>query len=69
VTGDGFQTSYPVSSQVPGDADPGVISEGDSEDDFMVSRTSVLISWCMCACMHAHMHTPSPKLCFRVLQV
>jgi len=42
VTGDGeFRTSYPVSSQVPGDADPGVISE--SEDDFAVSMTSVSI--------------------------
>ena len=44
VTGDGeFRTSYPVSSQVPGDADPGVISEGESEDDFTVSMTSVSI--------------------------
>jgi hypothetical protein len=27
-----------MSSQVAGDADPGVISEGESEDDFTVSR-------------------------------
>ena len=48
VTGDGeFRTSYPVSSQVPGDADPGVISEGESEDDFTVSMTSVFICWHM----------------------
>jgi hypothetical protein len=39
----GFRTSYPVSSQIPGDADPGVISEGDSEDDFTVSMSSLLI--------------------------
>lgn len=41
VAGDGgFQTSYPVSSQVPGDADPGVISEGESEDDFTLDDLS-----------------------------
>lgn len=39
----GFRTSYPMSSQIPGDADPGVISEGDSEDDFTVSMSSLLI--------------------------
>jgi len=44
VTGDGeFRTSYRASSQVPGDADPGVISEGESEDGFTVSMTSVFI--------------------------
>lgn len=36
----GFRTSYPMSSQVPGDADPGVISEGDSEDDFTLDDLS-----------------------------
>ncbi|GFG28449.1 hypothetical protein Cfor_00628 [Coptotermes formosanus] len=36
----GFQTSYPVSAQVPGDADPGVISEGESEDDFTLDELS-----------------------------
>jgi hypothetical protein len=52
VAGDGgFQTSYPVSSQVPGDADPGVISEGESEDDFTVSMTNVFVCWHM----HAHL--------------
>jgi len=35
-----FRTSYPVSSQVPGDADPGVISEGESEDDFTLDALS-----------------------------
>lgn len=41
VTGDGeFRTSHPVSSQVPGDADPGVISEGESEDDFPLDELS-----------------------------
>jgi hypothetical protein len=41
VTLDGvseFRTSRQVSAQVAGDADPGVISEGESEDDFTVSR-------------------------------
>lgn len=40
VTLDGssdFRTSRQMSAQVAGDADPGVISEGDSEDDFTVS--------------------------------
>jgi hypothetical protein len=37
----GFRSSYPMSSQVPGDADPGVISEGDSEGDFAVSMSSL----------------------------
>jgi hypothetical protein len=36
----GFRTSHAMSSQVPGDADPGVISEGDSEGDFTVSMSS-----------------------------
>ncbi|XP_023706892.1 rab11 family-interacting protein 1 [Cryptotermes secundus] len=36
----GFRTSYPMSSQIPGDADPGVISEGDSEDDFTLDDLS-----------------------------
>lgn len=41
VTGDGeFRTSRPVSSQVPGDADPGVISEGESEDGFTLDELS-----------------------------
>lgn len=41
VTGDGeFRTSYPMSSQVPGDADPGVISEGESEDGFTLDELS-----------------------------
>lgn len=41
VTLDGdneFRSSRQMSSQVAGDADPGVISEGESEDDFTVSR-------------------------------
>jgi hypothetical protein len=41
VTLDGnsaFRSSHQMSSQVAGDADPGVISEGESEDDFTVSR-------------------------------
>lgn len=33
-----FRTSRQMSAQVAGDADPGVISEGESEDDFTVSR-------------------------------
>jgi hypothetical protein len=33
-----FRSSQQMSSQVAGDADPGVISEGESEDDFTVSR-------------------------------
>jgi hypothetical protein len=40
VTVDGssdFRTSRQMSAQVAGDADPGVISEGESEDDFTVS--------------------------------
>jgi len=41
MTGDGeFRTSYPASSQRPGDADPGVISEGESEDDFTLDELS-----------------------------
>jgi len=46
VTLDGvseFRTSRQVSAQVAGDADPGVISEGESEDDFTVSRILWLI--------------------------
>jgi hypothetical protein len=34
-----FRTSYPMSSQVLEDADPGVISEGEGEDDFTVSMS------------------------------
>jgi len=33
-----FQSSRQMSTQVAGDADPGVISEGESEDDFTVSK-------------------------------
>jgi len=58
MTGDcEFRTSYQVSSQVPGDADPGVISEGESEDGFTVSITSVFIC------------TPSPTPCFKEVQL
>jgi hypothetical protein len=35
-----FRSSRQMSAQVAGDADPGVISEGESEDDFTVSRFS-----------------------------
>lgn len=43
----GFRTSYPMSSQVLGDADPGVISEGESEDGFTVSISRTLIHLCL----------------------
>lgn len=33
-----FRSSRQMSAQVAGDADPGVISEGESEDDFTVSK-------------------------------
>lgn len=33
-----FDTGHRPSQQVAGDADPGVISEGESEDDFMVNN-------------------------------
>lgn len=59
----GFQTSYPVSAQVPGDADPGVISEGESEDDFTVSMTNAFICW------HMHACPPSLEPCFKEIQV
>ena len=36
-----FQSSRQMSTQVAGDADPGVISEGESEDDFTVSKFSL----------------------------
>ncbi|XP_069694159.1 rab11 family-interacting protein 2 [Periplaneta americana] len=36
----GFRTSYPMSAQVRGDSDPGVISEGESEDDFTLDDLS-----------------------------
>ena len=37
-----YRTSIPMSSQIFEDADPGVISEGESIDDFRVSNKSVL---------------------------
>jgi len=36
-----FQSSRQMSTQVAGDADPGVISEGESEDGFTVSKFSL----------------------------